>query len=101
MSAEETIRALLASAGEREPEDPGESARVAARLQWVLERTAALSAAQRAMDHRCMAAVNQVDEAAFARLFDEEQAKVDAIRADLEAVAEEDRWPKHLHWGGV
>ena len=101
MNARATLHALLASADQPEPEDEGRPARVAARLQWVMERTAALSAAQRTMDQRCTAAVNQLDEAAFERLLEEEQAKVDAIRAELEAVAEEDRWPKRLHWGGV
>lgn len=101
MSAGETVRVLLASGAGPEPEDEGGRARKAARRQWALERTAALRAAQRAMDDRCSKAVDRLDEAAFDRLFDAEQAKVDAIRAEMEAVAEKDRWPKHLHWGGV
>ena len=53
------------------------------------------------MDDRLTAIVNRVSEEEFDRLCDEEQAKVDAIRAQLEEVVESGRWPRHLYWGGI
>ena len=61
----------------------------------------ALRQAQREMDDRCDAAVAELDEDAFNRLFEAEQAKVDAIRAQIDDVIEHDKWPKHLYFKGV
>lgn len=44
------------------------------------------------------AAFEILTELPIERLFEEEQAKVDAIRAPLEAAAERDLWPRHLYW---
>jgi hypothetical protein len=102
MSADDTIRILLdrGCAG-GDALDPAEWRCVAARTAWVREIIRALSRAQRAMDERCMRAVGELDDAAFSRLFDAEQAKVDAIRAQIDDVIEHDRWPKHLYFDGV
>jgi hypothetical protein len=49
------------------------------------------------MDERCDEAVTRLSEVEFERLCDEEEAKVDAFRAPLKAVAERDVWPRDLH----
>ena len=56
-------------------------------------------AARRAMDGRLTAIAGEVSRQEFDRLFDEEQAKVDAIRVEIEDVAKNGRWPGHLYWG--
>jgi hypothetical protein len=86
---------LLASATEI---DPAECQRKAARIAWVKQSVAALREAQRQMDARCTEAVDRLDEDAFNRLFEAEQAKVDAIRADIDAVVEHDKWPREMHF---
>ena len=93
-----TIRNLLTLANQPQPEDPGRPARIAARIQWSLERTAAWRKAQHAMDERCTMAVERLSEDAFDRLFEAEQAKVDAIRAEIETAAKADKWPKELYF---
>ena len=98
MTAESTIR-MLAS-GVR-TEDAAEWRRKAARCAWVKETMSALRQAQRQMDERCTAAVDRLTEEEFERLFDEEQAKVDAIRAPIDAVIERDEWPRHLYFGNI
>ena len=37
----------------------------------------------------------------FNRLCDAEEAKVAAIKAQIDAVIEHDRWPPHLHWSAI
>ena len=88
------VRALLASAGRL-------AEYKAARGTWVRETGAALRAAQRAMDDRCDEAAGRLSEAAFERLCDAEQAKVDAFLAPLRAAADHDKWPRHLYFGCV
>src|SRR3954447_20373731 len=100
MSAEDTIKILQGRAGKGEL-DPQEWKRVAARTAWVRETMAKLRNAQRAMDDRCDEAVERLSEEAFERLCDAEQAKVDAIRAQIDAVIERDLWPRHLYFGGL
>jgi hypothetical protein len=99
MNHEITIDMLLRS--RREPLSPEEWKRIKARCAWVKEKIAALAAAQRARDERCGEAVDRLSEEEFERLCDEEQAKVDAIRAQLDAVIDEDRWPRDLYFGGI
>ena len=94
MSAQETIRKLLASAAE-----PAE--RKAARIAWVKDTTAKWREAMRERDERCTEAVEHLDEADFNRLFEAKQVKVEAIRAELRAVADHDRWPREMHFGCV
>ena len=96
-----TIRNLLALADRPEPAHPGAPARKAARAQWALEQAAALDRAQRAMTERCCEAVDRLDEQAFEQLCEAEQAKVDAIKAQLDAAAYEDKWPRELYFGGI
>jgi hypothetical protein len=94
MKFDKSIRALLANAGRiAEHKD--------ARCAWARETTAALREAQRAMDRRCDEAVGRLSEEAFHRLFEAEQAKVNAIRATLDAVIERDLWPRELYFGGI
>jgi len=88
------VQALIAAASEI-------ANRRAARVAWVRATTAAWREAQRAMDQRCCEAVDRISEEAFEALFREEQAKVDAIRAPLIAVAERDVWPRELYFSGV
>jgi hypothetical protein len=87
----DAIRKLLAAAPE--PDD-----RVAARQAWVKAAAAAWREAHRRMDERLDEAVAVLSEEAFERLCDEEQAKVDALRAPLMAVVERDLWPRELYW---
>jgi hypothetical protein len=98
MSAVDTIRMLgegLVIA------DAEEWRRIQARIAWVREATAALRDAHRRMTDRCCAAVDRVSEQDFNRLFEAEQAKVDAIRAPLQAVIDRDEWPAHLYFGCI
>jgi hypothetical protein len=69
-----------------------------ARAVWVRETASAWRAAQRQMDERCDEAVTRLSEVEFERLCDEEEAKVDAFRAPLKAVAERDVWPREMHF---
>jgi hypothetical protein len=94
MSSEDMIKALLATA--RQPAE-----RRAARAVWVRKTAKAWREAHREMDERCDEAVEHLDEEAFERFCDAEQAKVDAIYAQLRAVIDHDRWPRHLYWGDV
>jgi hypothetical protein len=70
----------------------------AKRTAWVRETGAALRAAQRAMDERCMAVADRLSDEEFERLVDEEQAKVDRFLGPLRAAADRDMWPRHLYW---
>ena len=106
----DTIRTLLAAASET-------AARREARAAWVKATAAQWRAAQRAMDERLDEAVDRLfsapgfpgegdqngggAEAEFERLFDEEEAKVDAFRKPLKDAAERDVWPRELYWGCV
>ena len=82
-------------------DDAAEWRRKAARVQWCTEMLEKWWKALQHQNERCMAAVNELSEEAFERLCDEEQAKVDAIRAEIDAVIEHDRWPPHLHFSGI
>jgi hypothetical protein len=102
MSAQETIQELLRRGREGLGEiDPQEWRCVKARCAWVERMGEALLAAQRKMDDRCSAIVDEVSEEEFQRIFDEEQAKVDVYRVPLFTAAQRDVWPKELYWGGL
>jgi hypothetical protein len=102
MSSQDAIRILLGRGAKALAElEPDEWKRVAARTAWVRETTAALREAQREMDERCTEAVERLDEDDFERLLEAEQAKVDAIMAQLRAAADKDLWPRELYWGDV
>ena len=99
MSAADTIRILLSHGRHSdEPRSEEEWKRIAARVAWSRETLDRWSAAMRAMDERCSAAVGRLGEEEFNRLFEEEQAKVDAIRALLDDAIEKDLWPKELYF---
>lgn len=102
MGKADTIRSFLALAAP-EPPDPGKAARVGARVMWVHETMAALRAAQKRADDAWMALVRDLPEDED-DLDDEElepppeQAELDALWEVVNAVVEEDRWPRELHW---
>ena len=81
--------------------EPDEWRRKAARASWCFEMLEKWWAAIQHQDERCMEAVGRVPDEEFERLCDEEQAKVDAIRAQIDAVIERDEWPKGLYFGGL
>ena len=80
---------------------PTPAERIAARQAWALRTCAAWREAERQMDARCMAAVDWLTEEEFEALFEEEQARVDGIRAQIDAVIERDLWPRELYWSGI
>lgn len=98
----DTIAMLIGRGGEpRDPLDPAQWKCAAARLAWARDTAAAWLRAQQEMDRRCSAAVDRVSKEEFDRLFEAKQAKVAALRAQLDAVIDDDRWPPHLHFGGI
>jgi hypothetical protein len=103
MSHEATIRALLDAAGHGPGEQAKAKARVAARVAWVKEIMAALKAAQKRVDDAWSrifdALPNDLDEEELEAIPEpSEQAELDAIFAEIQAVRDHDRWPRHLHW---
>jgi dissimilatory sulfite reductase (desulfoviridin) alpha/beta subunit len=94
MSAARIVQKLLAEAKR-------DADRREARAAWVDATVAAWGEAQRQMDERLTAIVEQVSEEEFERLCDEEEAKVDAFRVPLQAAAERDVWPRELYFGCV
>lgn len=68
-----------------------------ARVAWTRKTARALRKAQRAMDEKCGEAAGRLSEEAFERLFDEEQAKVDAFLTPMRRVADDDVWPREMH----
>ena len=71
------------------------------RVAWARQAAVDWHKAQRAMDDFLTGIVLKVSEEEFNRLFDQEQAKVDAIRKPMDDVAERGLWPRELYWGGV
>ncbi|HEX8523055.1 MAG TPA: hypothetical protein VF669_12430 [Tepidisphaeraceae bacterium] len=103
MTPQETIRALLTEAGQAADEQERAQARIAARIAWVHEAMDALLAAHKKVND----AWDRIFEALPEDMDDEEvdqippppeQAELDAILAEIEAVRDHDRWPRHLHW---
>ena len=106
MTPQETIRTLLAAAERTADEQERAAARTAARVAWVHETIAALIAAQRKADEawdRIFSALPEDldNEEAEAVPPPPEQAVVDAIWAEIEAVRDQDRWPRELHFKNV
>jgi hypothetical protein len=81
-----------------EPLGAREWKRVKARCAWVKKTLDAWHAAQQHMDEVCTEAVTRLSEEEFNRLFEAEEAKVAAIRAQIDAVIERDEWPREMHW---
>ena len=67
-------------------------------IEFSLDRDATLRAFVPSCDPRFL---ERLDEEEFERLFDEEEAKVEAIRAQLDAVIERDEWPRELYFGEI
>lgn len=88
------VQALLASAA-RLPDC------IARRSAWVDQAGTACLEAQQRMDERCTGPVDRLCEEEFERLFEEEQAKVDALRRPLQTAAERDLWPRELYLRGL
>lgn len=107
MTRKATIKALLAAAGQVAGDQDRREARVAARVAWVKERIAALKAARKHVDEAWARIVDalpddDLDDDEREPIPDPpEQAELDAIHAELDAVRDHDRWPKELHWGDV
>ena len=102
MSFDQVIRMLrLRGGGPGDVLGPAEWRRVKARCAWVSETVAAWREAHREVDEVLGKAVDRMSEAEFERLCDAEFAKVDAMMAELRAAVDHDRWPRHLHWGGL
>jgi hypothetical protein len=105
MTSKATIEALLAAATRVAGDQDQREARAAARVVWVHERIAALKAAQESVDEawarNLEALPDDHDDEREALPDPPEQAEVDAIIAEIEAVRDHDRWPRELYWGGV
>ena len=103
MPPEHTIVALLANAGHPPHERERAAARRAARAAWAREIVAAWKAAQEAADEAWMRLVEGLpedidDEEADALPPPPEQAALNAIQAQIDAVRHHDRWPRELYW---
>lgn len=103
MSAEHTIRALLAGL---ETADPAEWRRKSARIAWVKETMAALRAARQkitdAWDRIVAELPEDLSEEELEALPEPpEQAEHDALHAQIRAVIDRDEWPQELHFGGI
>lgn len=102
MSAEETIRKLLAGGGQALVDDERKAARVA----WVKATVTALRQAHRRVDdawERMLAALpDDLDEEELDAIPPPpEQAELDAIHAQIRAVIDHDRWPRHLYFSRI
>lgn len=81
--------------------------RARARLAWAKDRLAAMKSAQKALDAawaRQLAPYPDVDwdDPDAPEIPDPpEQAAFDAIDAEIRAVIDHDRWPRHLHFPNV
>lgn len=106
MSIERTIEALLAGAATAPAWDDRTEARHAARAAWGREVVAALKAAQERVDaawaRRLESLPDDIDDETLDDLPPPpEEAELDAIHAEIAAVRDHDRWPRHLYWGDI
>ncbi len=99
----EKMKAGAATPADDEVEEIWLDAMRMARLAWAKDRIEALKRAQKAVfdawDAR-LAPYDDLDEdEEMPELPDPpEQAVLDAVLAEIHAVTEQDRWPRHLHW---
>ena len=102
MSAEQEIQKLLTVKAELADNVLESWARQAARVAWVRDTMEALRAAQRTADQaweRLVAAFpDEPDDEDEDFPPPAEQAQVDIIHAEIRAVIDHDRWPRHLYW---
>jgi uncharacterized protein YPO0396 len=106
MSIKGTIAALLAAAQSgnaraQEEWDQERRERRLARAAWIKKTLADWHDALRQMEERCCATVDRLTEEEFTRLFEAEQAKVDAFLKPLRDAAEKDLWPRELYFGRI
>jgi hypothetical protein len=100
MNSEITIQMLLRQA-HREPLSPEQWKWAKARCAWALGLVEKWYQAMCHRDEVCTAAVERLSEEEFNRLFDREEAKVEALRAEIDAVIERDEWPLEMYFGGI
>ncbi|HEV2079229.1 MAG TPA: hypothetical protein VGR19_04955 [Allosphingosinicella sp.] len=106
MTPDETIRALLTAAAQAAADEEQSAARKAARAIWASQAVAAFFAAQErvgeAWDRILDTLPDDIDDEELEKLPEPpEQAEADALWAEIEAVRDHDRWPRHLYWGDV
>ena len=92
---------ILLRSRREEPLSPEDWRRVKVRLAWVRKTLAKWHAAIAHRDERCAALAGKLGEAEFEALVAAEEAKCDVHYDQIRAVIEHDKWPRHLHWGGI
>lgn len=102
----QTIQSLLAAAHCTVADEEQAAARLAARLAWIKQAIDAFVAAQERVGEAWSRILDElpddVDDEALEQLPDPpEQAEADALWAEIEAVRDHDRWPRHLYWSGL
>jgi hypothetical protein len=100
MSARSTIEILRRSGG-MPPLGQAEWKRVSARFEWALTLIDQWYQAMCHRDEVCTEAVTRLSEEEFERFAEAEEAKVEAIRAQIDAAIERDEWPRELYFGGI
>lgn len=104
MTPEQTIKTLLTAATRAPREDAQQrAARIAARIAWALTTIDAFFAAQERVSEAWECILDDLpdglDEEELDALPDPpEQAEADALAAQIEALRDHGRWPRHLHW---
>ena len=109
MTPDQTIRALLAGTAAGPPEEEARALeRVAARILWFRGAIDRLQSAQQrvqdAWDRIFDALPDDIDDEELEAMDipdPPEQAELDAIHAEIDAVREKDLWPRELYWGGL
>ena len=104
MPLRQTLKTLLETTAHTAREAAAAQARSEARQAWTVRTIAALKSAQKRADEAWMRHLDRleadgVDEEEWDALPPPpEQAAVDAIWAELNAVRERDLWPRELYW---
>jgi hypothetical protein len=94
-----TFAAILADpASVAEEEESRLLARAAARVAWVRRTSAAIRDAQHRADAAWMRLIDAHPDDAEDLPDPPEQAELDALWAQMKAVADHDRWPRHLYF---
>jgi outer membrane protein TolC len=102
MPPTQTIQSLLAAGQCAAADEEQAAARLAARHAWIKQAIDAYFAAQERVAEAWSRILDEhpdLDDEALEQLPDPpEQAEVDALWAEIEAVRDHDRWPRHLYW---
>jgi hypothetical protein len=106
MPPAQTIQALLAGGTQAADDSRHAALRRGARVAWVAQMDAALEAAYKKADEawdRIFAALPEDldDEEVDAIPIPPEQAELDSILAELQAVCDHDRWPREPYFKDV